>query len=146
MVQGKIFINNAPPLPAKCAVCNNDFKPNGPRAIDFGTDLDYYGAILICELCMTNAAELIELVPVARYNEVEGNLNVAAELLVIANRKNRILESFVAAYFSDPDFSIDSLLSAHPDLSILEELAGASNPIGPSRESDESGFTESSPV
>ena len=141
MAQEKIFINNTPPLPAKCAACNNDFKP-GAVAIDFGAQLDYYGAILLCEFCIVNAGKLCGMVPVARLDACINALHVASDELLEANRKNRILESFVAAYFSDPDFSIDSLLASHPDLSLLEELA-SQQPASSGQTSDsESGITE----
>lgn len=122
MSSERIFINNTPPLPAKCVVCNNDFKP-GKFAIDFNASLDYYGAILLCEYCIVNAAELVGMIPVAKFDLAESQATQAINSSLEANRKIRILESFVAAYFGNSEFSLDSFLSAHPDLSLLEELA-----------------------
>lgn len=136
MVQQKIFLNNTPPLPAKCAACNNDFKA-ADAAIDFGSDLDYYGAILLCKHCVINAAALVDLVPVAKLVQTSTDLMVAQSVVSSLTQKVRALESLATVYLSDPDFSIDSLFSANFDLSLFERYTQGSNAVAASGESNE---------
>ena len=121
MTQEKIFINNNPPLPAQCVVCYRTFK-QGTVFLDFGMNVEFYGAILMCDDCITNAGTLIGLIPVAKADQTTLEWVTATDALVQANKKVRILESFVAAYSSDPDVTLDSFLASAPSLSLFDEL------------------------
>lgn len=145
MTSQKMFITNSPALPARCVVCYSDAKSN-QSFIDFGMQLDFYGAILICDLCMVNAAELVGFIPVAKFLETQQENRKLASSLFTANAKVKILESFVASYLSDPEFSFDAMLSANPDLSLFEGLTDSDDAGSDVRETDESGLTESSTV
>lgn len=55
---GRVRIVTEPALPATCAICVR--SANGQiRFIDFNADLDYYGAIVICEDCMRESLTLL---------------------------------------------------------------------------------------
>lgn len=43
------------PLPGKCAVCGNVKRP----VVDFGANIDPYGAVLICTACVAEAHALL---------------------------------------------------------------------------------------
>lgn len=43
------------PLPGKCAVCGNVKRP----VVDFGQNIDPYGAVLICTACVSEAHALL---------------------------------------------------------------------------------------
>ena len=43
------------PLPGKCAVCGNVRRP----VIDFGANVDPYGAVLLCIACVAEAYEIL---------------------------------------------------------------------------------------
>lgn len=52
---------DSPALPGKCAVCgysaSGESEPSDRRRyIDFGMDLDYYGAVVICTTCIEEVA------------------------------------------------------------------------------------------
>src|SRR6476469_10518841 len=59
-INGRFRVLDRPAaLPGKCAVCGNVERP----VLDFGLDLDFYGAVVICLECVTSAAEIVGLVP-----------------------------------------------------------------------------------
>lgn len=110
MSQEKIQVTTTPALPSKCAVCQTMAK-GITRFIDFGEDLDFYGAIVICELCVVNAAEQLgTLVPVAKFKSAEATADNFLQRLREANEKVDALESLIAAYGFGRhlDFSPDS--------------------------------------
>ena len=142
MVQQKIFLNNTPPLPAKCASCNNDFKA-ADAAIDFGANLDYYGAILLCKHCIVNAAGLVDLIPVAKLVQSSSDLMTAQAVIATLQQKVQALESLVSVYLSDPDFSISALLDATSDFSLFDLLAQGPDEVTRSGEASKSESSES---
>ena len=88
--------------PGKCAVCGAVDKP----VIDFGMDLDFYGAVLMCTECIRTAAEVADLyegaataaaqvVPPLHYLDV-GALN---EYLARSNVAATALNSILADYY-----------------------------------------------
>lgn len=141
MTQEKIFINNNPPLPAQCVVCYRSFK-QGTVFVDFSMNVEFYGAILMCDDCITGAALLLGHVPVAKLDTAKTSADLAATMYVEANQKVRILESFVASYISDPDFTLDSFLAANPSLSLFDELEAGHDGDEPVAKGSESEFTE----
>lgn len=141
MSSDKIFVTKTPAMPSHCAVCYTQAKGN-QDFIDFGASLDFYGAILICDLCIVNAALLVGYIPVAKFELAENQANAAITAHLEASKKVRILESFIAAYTSDPEFSIDSLLNSNPELSLFGDVAGESNDSSAGSTEDESGLVE----
>src|SRR5690606_24387393 len=97
-------------------VCHTPSKGT-TKFIDFGADLDFYGAILICEFCVVNAAESLgTLVSVAKWQLEESMRLMAYKGMAELREKVSALEHLIAAYGFDrhldfdPDSSIDSPL------------------------------------
>ncbi len=50
---GRFNVTNAPhALPSKCVVCGS-WGGDGRKFVDFGMDIDFYGAIYFCSVCLT---------------------------------------------------------------------------------------------
>lgn len=129
MSSEKIQVTTTPALPSLCAVCHTHAK-GVTRFIDFGSDIDYYGAIVICELCIVNAAETLgTLVPVAKYDQAVVSGQGYFDRLVAEKEKVKALESLIAAYGFD----------RHVDFGPLADLDLAL-PLG---ETDETDITSS---
>lgn len=59
-INGRFTIRDAGTvLPGRCSVCGNVKC----KVVDFGLDIDFYGAVAICTSCFSAAAELLDLVP-----------------------------------------------------------------------------------
>lgn len=46
-------------MPGKCSVCGSVER----EVLDFGLDVEFYGAVVICVSCLTEAAGLLDMVP-----------------------------------------------------------------------------------
>jgi hypothetical protein len=83
-INGRFQILERPSaLPGKCAVCGAVDKP----VIDFGFDLDYYGAVYFCVECIIEAASLLGM--------VKGELLETAQL-VQQNHNDQLIEAGAA--------------------------------------------------
>lgn len=66
-------------IPGKCAVCGTSTRP----VVDFGMTLEFYGAVYLCETCLTEAARAIGMVSISEYNEAkEGSSQSFSENLL----------------------------------------------------------------
>lgn len=92
------FIERPFPLPGKCAVCGNVQTP----VVDFGATVDGYGAILICQTCVTQAfgllvkvgvVEVPQPVPVEAY--VEASAAIKDDVNVAVASIRGLLDAFV---------------------------------------------------
>lgn len=66
--------------PGKCAVCG---VAEGP-VVDFGMTIQFYGAVLFCVTCMTEAAGVVNMVPRALLSAAEESLSQSFEQQIIA--------------------------------------------------------------
>ncbi len=74
-------------LPSKCAICGSG--PETERKfVDFGLQLDYYGAVYFCSLCMCNVAELLGYVTPAKYNATAEELFAQNNSVIILEGEN----------------------------------------------------------
>lgn len=122
---GKLFITKTPAAPAKCIVCYTDAQ--GQREfLDFGMSLDYYGAVLICELCVTNAAELFGFTKVLQDPDTALENAALVDELTEATQKVEALESVLRAYNFGTPANEFALPVADPDLPI--EFTGTDEP------------------
>ena len=133
-MSGKMFLTKTPALPSKCAVCYTDAK-GIKDFIDFGSSLDYYGAILICSDCIVNAAELVDMVPVARDLERENRIQKMSERYVIALEKVAALEHIVRAYDIGSDSG--SASGTDPSVDVQIDFSESDESDGESSSSDE---------
>lgn len=72
---GRFQLVDSPALPGKCAVCgysaSGENEPSDRRQyIDFGMDLDFYGAVVICTVCMIEVAEGLGYILPERADEI----------------------------------------------------------------------------
>lgn len=59
-VNGRFHILPVPvAAPGKCSVCGSVERP----VVDFGLEVDYYGAVVFCVECLRSAADLLDMVP-----------------------------------------------------------------------------------
>lgn len=59
-INGRFRIYDSPQAaPGKCSVCGSVERP----VVDFGLDVDGYGAVVFCVECLKSAAQLLDMVP-----------------------------------------------------------------------------------
>jgi len=70
---GKVQVHRVPPAaPGKCVVCGFSGDVEDSRLfIDFGFDIDYYGVVYFCSLCMTEVANAIGFVSIDQYTKIQ---------------------------------------------------------------------------
>ena len=100
-------------LPATCVLCGSG-GGDGRRFLDFGFQLDMYGAVIFCTFCMESFAEALDYVP-------KFNLDIAEERIEELNNQygNKLVENqalrnaLVAVLTSnfDRNIDVDELLS-----------------------------------
>lgn len=80
--------------PGKCAICGCTDRP----VVDFGLDIEIFGVVYFCLICLTEAADTIGLVPEQRVRdaELEAGQSINSyldqrELKVITNEQHRVL-------------------------------------------------------
>lgn len=61
--------------PGKCSVCGSVDRP----VVDFGLTVEFYGAVVICVLCLTEAARNIQMVPLSELKAAEKSLTQSFE-------------------------------------------------------------------
>ena len=103
VINGRFKYSEKPmALPGKCAVCGSVERP----VVDFGADVDGYGAVLICSDCIKSAAELVSLVegnvqtqvvPPLNFLDVEAVNEYLARSNVASAALNSILADYIAA-------------------------------------------------
>lgn len=98
----RVALTTSPMLPSKCVVCTKDADGTTQFA-DFAADLDYYGAIVICEHCVRECIELLDAPVaelraklVAKEEEFEALQNEYRELRTVINTINSYRESSIA--------------------------------------------------
>lgn len=87
--------------PGKCAVCGAVDRP----VIDFGFDLDYYGAVFFCVDCLRGAVQIADLyeedTPKIRAVPLQFlDVEAVNEYLARSNVANRALTSILADYIA----------------------------------------------
>ena len=71
--------------PGKCAVCGAVDR----HVVDFGMTIQFYGAVVFCVTCLTEAAAIIQMVPLA-------DLSAAEEGLTQSFEENLVTRNLVA--------------------------------------------------
>lgn len=146
MSSEKIQITTTPALPSQCAVCHTHAK-GVTRFIDFGSDIDFYGAIVICELCIVNAAESLgTLVPVAKFNLAASTRDDLRSALLDEKEKVKALESLIASYGFDRHTSAVANSGSDDPLPFGETNEGSINGSNQESGQNESGLTEPATV
>lgn len=86
--------------PGKCAVCGSTDRPS----VDFGLDVEDYGVVYLCLVCLSEVGQIIGLVPEQRVRdaEIEAGQSITAwlnqrELKVITNEQLDLLTAGVTS-------------------------------------------------
>lgn len=112
-------------IPGKCAVCGSPSRP----VVDFGMTLEFYGAVYLCVVCLTEAGRVINMVTAEEFTQAEADssrsfaeqLN-AREMRVISNEQYDTLTLALGMLH-------DAVLSANS--SDLTVVAGETSETGP---------------
>lgn len=104
----KYVVVKHPPLPATCVGCHK--SANGVTDfVDFNTNVDYYGAILMCEDCFLECGRLLGLVPVAEVEDAARDYNDARETIDRLQDENVRINAALDSLFSlRPNFRTGS--------------------------------------
>ena len=93
-------------MPGKCAVCGG---VRGP-VVDFGLNIQYYGAVMLCVTCVQEAGDRVGMVrpEVNVSDNLQTGQSVAEfleahELKVVPNGLHDLLSSLVASYIATAD-------------------------------------------
>ena len=111
-----IQVTTSPALPSRCCICNNT-ADGEKKFLDWDKDLDYYGAIVLCEFCAVSVGQAVDMVPI--------------KLLHEAAADNSKLMKRIAVLESDlnlANLTLDNLLSLRPDLNTVN-IPSASIPV-----------------
>jgi hypothetical protein len=55
--------------PGKCTICGSD-GGDGRKFIDYGHQLDWYGAVYFCSYCIKECAQAVEFIPVEAFDKL----------------------------------------------------------------------------
>src|SRR4030095_3980792 len=61
--------------PGKCAVCGTPSRP----VVDFGMTLEFYGAVYLCTVCLTEAGRAINMVTAEEFARAEADSSLSFE-------------------------------------------------------------------
>lgn len=134
--------------PGHCAVCG--FAGLDRSYVDFGFSLDFYGAVIFCELCVVTMAETLGHVTPERYDGVVERLQIAiAENNRLGLENDRLAASLSAMLAGRDNYSNRALVEDAQKRSRDSVASNESNDsvtAGTEQESgtDDSGTAESS--
>lgn len=103
----RIKVLNAPAaLPGHCAICRAA-RSDDRKYVDFNFQVENYGAVIFCTLCLNAIAEAIHYVPGVKLSEAleeyTENLNTLTNRIKQLDKKNKALEEVLGAEF---DFGV----------------------------------------
>lgn len=75
-------INTPVAAPGVCCLCGTS-GGDDRTFVDFGKQLDWYGAVYFCNFCFTEVSQALNFIPVAKYSELHTEFR---ELLVKYNQ------------------------------------------------------------
>jgi hypothetical protein len=102
--QGRVQIIQVPiALPGKCVICGS-VGGDGRKFIDFSWQMDWYGAIIFCENCMTEVMDVIGYVHEDTHNELKTRYeNLIQEAGALAKINEELKNVLRNAFGIDPD-------------------------------------------
>lgn len=122
--------------PGKCANCGSS-KNDGRKYIDFGLQVDWYGAVFLCGLCLEDIAKAmglfnkyldsIELLSVRLKRSVEEQAN-GEELLFKMLQANKEFENFVNLHSLGDDNASDRSTNVVPPETASEPRINKAEP------------------
>lgn len=101
--------------PGKCACCGAVDRP----VVDFDFTIQFYGAVLLCETCLAEAARVIDMVPGSELDTVERGATQSFNIQLSEKKMKAVsheqFDSIVMAFSSLSDVLL-SIEPNHPDL------------------------------
>lgn len=109
--------------PGKCIVCNAVDNDGGRKFIDFGEQIDWYGAVYFCTFCINELATVCGWASSLSLENALRRIEELKETLGAANKNSRSLKDALRASLADAGYSPpDDTLR---DLSNTDEVSPA---------------------
>jgi hypothetical protein len=139
---GRFTISNiAPAAPGKCVVCGS-VGGDGRKFVDFGFDIDFYGTVYFCSVCLVECCNCIGWISEQQWHA----LNESNEQLITRvqhlETDNAHLRNGLNALKLVGDFSRDDYNNLTDDQQNAEKLRQPDNVNEPVIESERSNDTE----
>lgn len=123
--QGRVQVIDVPiALPGKCVICGY-VGGDGRKFVDFNWQMDWYGAIIFCENCMTEVMETINYVHEDKYNKLALEHKELTEKLLSLEKVNQELKNVLRDAFGIDSDKLDSYPSDSVVLSDSDEITEA---------------------
>lgn len=137
--QSRIAILDTPILaPGVCSLCGSS-GDDKRKFIDFGKQLDWYGAVYFCTICFAEMAQATGHVPVAEFNSLLNAHKTITSQLQVANDSNKAYKDALSSIFAqlgrDPD-SVDDYVRRLSSIISEPEISGEDNSESPEGESE----------
>lgn len=112
-VNSRITVLDTPILPpGVCSLCGTSGHEDKRKFIDFGKQLDWYGAVYFCSECIKEVSEAIGFIPVAGFNILHDRyraLNIKYDQLLKENQALKdAFANILAPHPSTDDVNIDN--------------------------------------
>jgi len=143
---GRFQLVDSPALPGKCACCgyaaSGANEPNDRRQyVDFGMDIDYYGVVYLCTVCITTVATGLGFIVPETADEIKAESEAVKSELIRLNSAVEVINGLVTVLtagnwiISGDD---DSTVVAEPPVTVNSKGQGSNNPKAV-KSADESG-------
>lgn len=110
--QSRIQVLDAPiAAPGVCSMCGSA-GGDGRKFLDYGKQLDWYGAVYFCSECIKEFAQAADFIPVEAFNSqaIElANLQITYDQLV---RRNKVMENALRNVLGRNSDPVDDLVSS----------------------------------
>lgn len=94
--QSRYAILDVPILaPGHCFTCGTASNEDGRKFIDFGKQIDWFGAVYLCSECIIEVAAIVGFLPVAKFNDL---FDVNKKLQIELDQANKRLENLRNIY------------------------------------------------
>jgi len=108
-------------LPAKCVSCGNPYSQDGRKFVDLHIDVERYGRIYFCTLCMGEVARYINYAPIADFEDDQKMIQKLSDELEGLEYENRELRG-ICSSLVDRGFVVEGNIVGKDE---LEELISA---------------------
>lgn len=141
--QSRIQIVDTPvAAPGNCSMCGS-CGGDGRKFLDFGKQLDWYGAVYFCTECVKEFSQAVDYIPVDAFNSQAqelAKLQISYDQLV---KRNKAVENALRNVLGRDNDPIDDLVSS--SMAIVEESNSAVESSRVNDDGDEE-TTESSSI
>lgn len=89
------LITGTPPCsPGTCVVCGTPGDSDS-KFVDFGFDIDFYGVVYFCEVCIKEVMHVLDFVPTELYEDICNDLFIAGNRIEDLEVENRNLKNAI---------------------------------------------------